>query len=315
MKKDLSTKIISLIFAIGLWFYIIQVQSPDVEKTVKDVPVFFAQQSELEDRNLMLINDKEYTVDLKLSGQRKTLVDLDKTEISVTADVGKIESTGAHSVYTNVALPYGNVEIINQTPSVVTVMVDEIVEVEKEIRVKTVGEPAEGYAVGPIKTTPGKVTVRGAKTIVGGIDHVSATVDVSGKSEDISTVETLELVSTSDTVIESAYVTVSKETVDVHCEILKKKTVSIEPVFAEGLNSETEWYTLDDNSVKSIEVAGAASTIDGLDKVRTEEITQSMIGEDDEVEVKLILPTGVESLDGERITLKLKRMYKDLLWE
>lgn len=309
MKKDLSIKIISLLFAIGMWFYIIQVQSPDVEKTVKDVPVFFAQQTELENRNLMLINDKEYTVDLKIRGQRKMLVDLDKTEISVTADVGNIESTGTHSLYTNVAVPYGNVEVLNQNPSVVTVTVDEIVEVEKEIRVTTTGEPAKGYAVGTKKTTPAKVTVRGAKTIVGGVDHVSATVDVSGKNEDISTVETIALVSTSDTVIDSAYVTMSQETADVHCEILKKKTVSIEPLFAEGLGNEGEWYTLDDNSVKSIEVAGAASVIDGLDRVRTELITREMIGDDDEVEVGLALPTGVESLGGDKITLKLKKIY------
>ncbi len=310
MRKDLSTKIISLVFAIGLWFYIIQVQNPSVERTIKDVPVFFAQQSELENKNLMLINEKDYTVDLKLSGQRKMLVDLEKSEISVTADVGSIEKTGTHSVYTNVALPYGNVEILKQTPSVVTVTVDEIVEEAKEIRVEAVGQPADGYAVGSIKTTPGKVVVRGAKTIVGGIDYVSATVDVSGKNEDISTMATLELVSTSDTLIESTYVSLSKETVDVHCEILKKKTVSIEPVFADGLNSEKAWYRLDDSSVKSIEIAGAASTIDGLDKIRTEEITKEMIRKDGEVEVSLHLPNGVESLGGQKITLKLKRVHK-----
>ena len=39
MRKDLSTKIISLLFAIFMWFYIIQVQDPEIEKKIKDVPV------------------------------------------------------------------------------------------------------------------------------------------------------------------------------------------------------------------------------------------------------------------------------------
>ena len=149
--------------------------------------------------------------------------------------------------------------------------------------------------------------IRGAKSIVGSIDHVSATVDVSGKSEDISSVEHFELIGSTDTVISSTYVTTAQDTVDVHCEILKKKTLNIEPKFEDGLNNDDEWYTLDDNSLKSIEVAGAASVIDSLDKAETQTITRQMIGDDEEVEVELTLPTGVESLDGNKVTLKLKK--------
>lgn len=310
MKNDISTKIVSLLFAVIMWFYIIQIQSPEVEKTVKDVPVLFTQKSELESRNLMLINDKEYTVDLKVRGQRKYLVDLNKSNLSVLADVSNIEGTGTHSVYTSVVIPYGNVEVVNQNPSIITVTVDEIIEEEKDIRVNTTGEPAEGYKVGSIKTTPTKMKIKGAKSIVGGIDHVSATVDVSGKSEDISTVESFELIGSTDTVINSTYVAMEQNTIDVHCEILKKKTVGIEPKFEDGLGSEGQWYSLDDNSVKSIEVAGAASVIDSLSKVETQIITREMIGEDEEVEVELMLPNGVESLDGNKITLKLKKINR-----
>lgn len=306
MKNDMSTKIISLLFAIILWFYIIQVQSPEVERTVKDVPVLFTQKAVLEERNLMLINDKEYTVDLKLRGQRKYLMDLNKSNLSVSADVSNIDSTGSHSVYTNVVIPYGNIEIINQTPSIINVMVDEIVEEEKSVFVNTEGSPADGYKVGSIKTTPSKVKLRGAKSVVGGIDHVLATVDVSGKSEDISTVEIFELIGSSETAVVSSYVTSEQNTVDVHCEILKKKMVDIHLNFEDGLSSD-ERYSLDDNSVKSIEVAGAASVIDNLEKIETETIRKSMIGDDDEIEIELKLPVGVESLDGNKLTLKLKK--------
>lgn len=307
MKNDISTKIVSLFFAIVIWFYIIQIQSPEVEKTVKDVPVLFTQKAELENQNLMLVNDKEYKVDLKLRGQRKYLVDLNKSNLSVLADVSSIESTGTHTVYTSVVIPYGSVEVVNQNPSIITVTVDEVIEEEKDILIKTYGEPMEGYKVGAIKTNPSKMKIRGAKSIVGGIDHVLATVDVSDRSEDISTVESFELIGSSDTVVNSTYVTAAQNTIDVHCDILKKKTVNIEPKFEHGLNSENEWYTLDDNSVKSIEVAGTASVIDNLNEVETQAITRDMVSEDEEVEVELLLPAGVESLDGDKITLKLKK--------
>ena len=311
MKKDISLKIISLLFAIGLWFYIIQVQSPDIERTVKNIPVLFAGQTELESRNLMLINDKEYTVNLRLRGQRKVLQDLDSTQVSVSVDVSHLTSTGTHSVFTRVTVPYGSVEVVNQNPSVVNVSVDKIVEVEKEIKANITGEPAAGYAVGAVKLEPSTMKIRGAKSIVSVVDHLSVTIDVSHKSQDISTVAAVELASSSDAVIVSPYVTIAEQDVDVHCEILKKKTVSIRPVFANGINGAEQWYTLDDNSVKTVTVAGASAAIDTLTEIRTEEITHGMIGKDDEVEVGLVLPAGIESLDGEKVTLKLKKEQRN----
>ncbi len=310
MKNNLSAKIISLLFAIGMWFYIIQVQSPEVEKTIKNVPVFFSQRVELESKDLVLINDKEYTVDLKIRGQRKFLTDIDATDISVSADVSKIEQTGTHSINTSVAIPYGNIEVLKQTPSSVTVTVDELVEEKKEIKVVPTGTPKEGYVVGETKASPGTVKIRGAKSIVGAIDHVAASVDVSNRTEDVSSVVRLKMISTSDTEIESPYVTCSEETVDVHCEILKKKTVTLEPVFAPDVNTKAEWYVLDDNALKSVEVSGTVSALEDLTKVKTEVITREMIGKDDKVEVKLVLPSGISCLDGDKLTLKLKRETK-----
>ena len=310
MKNNLSAKIISLLFAIGMWFYIIQVQSPEVEKTIKNVPVFFSQRVELESKDLVLINDKEYTVDLKIRGQRKFLTDIDATDISVSADVSKIEQTGTHSINTSVAIPYGNIEVLKQTPSSVTVTVDELVEEKKEIKVAPTGTPKEGYVVGETKASPGTVKIRGAKSIVGAIDHVAASVDVSNRTEDVSSVVTLKMISTSDTEIESPYVTCSDETVDVHCEILKKKTVTLEPIFASDVNTKEEWYVLDDNALKSVEISGTLSALEDLESVKTEVITREMIGKDDKVEVTLVLPSGISCLDGDKLTLKLKRETK-----
>ena len=305
MRKDISTKILSVLFAIVMWFYIIQVQSPDVERTIKDIPVLFTQTENLENRKLMLLNDKEYTVDLKVRGQRKYIVDLNASNISIVADVGNIQKTGAHTIYTNVVMPYGNLEVVNQRPSTINITVDEVVEAEKEIFVETVGNASNGYAVGEIETTPKKVKIRGAKSLVGGVDHLLATVDVSGRSEDILTVVNLEMIGTTDKVVDSTYVTLEKDKVEVRCEILKKKTVSIEPKFEDSLIK--DGYSLDESSLKAVEIAGAVSAIEKIDKVETKLITKEMIKSDATAEVEIVLPSGVELLGGEKITLKIKK--------
>ena len=81
MKNNISTKIISLLFAIFLWFYIIQVQNPEIEKTIRDIPVQFTK-SELENRGLTLTNDKEVQIDVKIKGQRKHLSTIRKEDVA-----------------------------------------------------------------------------------------------------------------------------------------------------------------------------------------------------------------------------------------
>ncbi len=309
MKKDLSTKLISLLFAIFMWFYIIQVQSPEIERTIKSVPVQFTK-AQLEGKNLMLINDKEVTINIKVKGQRRYIMGINKSDITVMADVSAIDTTGTHRVFPSVVMPYGNIEIVEQNPSAINVTVDEIVTETKEVRIVTAGNPKNGYVVGDIKATPEKVKIKGAKSIISGIAYVAAKVDVSGKNEDISTVEPLYLVGTSDTEINTPYVTIDKESADVHCAILKTKTFEIDVKFADGINSAEEWYTLDANSVKSVELAGATAAIDALEKIETKTVYKYMIKESGEVEVELMLPEGVKSLDGNIVTLKLKKETK-----
>ncbi len=310
MKKDLSTKLISLLFAIFMWFYIIQVQSPEIERTIKSVPVQFTK-AQLEGKNLMLINDKEVTINIKVKGQRRYIMGINKSDITVMADVSAIDTTGTHRVFPSVVMPYGNIEIVEQNPSAINVTVDEIVSEEKEVRIVTSGNPRNGYTVGDIKATPEKVTIKGAKSIISGIAYVGAKVDVSGKTEDVSTVEPLYLVGTSDTEINTPYVTIDKETVDVHCAILKKKTLDIDVKFADGVNTKDQYYTLDANSVKSVELAGTAAAIDALEMIETKTVYKYMISESGEVEVELSLPEGVKSLDGNTVTLKLKKVTKE----
>lgn len=309
MKKDLSTKLIALLFAIFLWFYIIQVQSPEVDRTIKSVPVQFTK-AELERKNLMLINDKEVTVDIKVKGQRRYIMGINKSDITVMADASNIETVGTHRVFPNAVMPYGNIEIVEQNPPAITVTADQIVKEKKEVKIITSGNPRNGYVVGDIKGAPETVTLRGAKSIISGIAYVAAEVNVSGREEDISSIEPLYFVGTSDTEINTPYVTMEEETVDVHCEILKKKKLGIDIKFASGINTEKEWYVLDSNSLKEVEVAGTTAAVENLEKIETKTIYSSMISETGEVEVELALPEGVRSLDGKTVTLKLKKELK-----
>ena len=76
MKSDLPLKVFSVMIAICLWFYVVQVQSPDMDRVIKGVPVVFTQKNILEEKNLIVLNDNEHTIDIKIRGSRKYVMEV-----------------------------------------------------------------------------------------------------------------------------------------------------------------------------------------------------------------------------------------------
>lgn len=296
--SDRTLKIISLVIAIGLWLYVGQVQNPDIERTVKDVPVVFSQKSALEDKGLVLIDDNEHTIDIRIKGRRQYVYGVDSSTITVLADVSSLGSTGSHTLMTNVVLPYANLEIINKNPSVVAVTVDDLMEREFNVSVETEGTPKTDYIVGRTTSSLETITVKGPKSIVNGIEKVSAVVDVSSKTEDVALVSEFTVYGSNNKEIKSPYITLSEVSAEVRCEILKTKTVNLIPVFS-GDVSQAMKFLPDSNNTKTVKIAGAPEVIDDITEISTKPIEESEINSNGEASAELSLPTGVRSLDGD----------------
>lgn len=307
--SDRTLKIISLVIAIGLWLYVGQVQNPDIERTVKDVPVVFSQKRALEDKGLVLIDDNEHTIDIRIKGRRQYVYGVDSSTITVLADVGSLDSTGSHTLMTNVVLPYANLEIINKTPSVVAVTVDDLMEREFKVSVETEGTPKTDYIVGRMTSSLETITVKGPKSIVNGIEKVSAVVDVSSKTEDVALVSEFTVYGSNNKEIKSPYITLSESSAEVRCEILKTKTVNLIPVFA-GDVSQAMKFLPDSNNTKTVKIAGAPEVIDDITEISTKPIEESEINSSGEASVELSLPTGVRSLDGDSFIFRFSPKQK-----
>ncbi|MBE7036004.1 MAG: hypothetical protein E7403_01770 [Ruminococcaceae bacterium] len=306
LKSDSALKIFSVIIAICLWFYVVQVQSPDINRKIKGVPVVFTQKNVLEEKNLVLLNDNEYTIDIEIRGSRKYVMDVNSKNLTVLADVSNIEATGRHIVFTNIVLPYANLEVVNKNPSMLPVDVDHLVTVEKPVKAIIEGTPKDSYIVGDITTNPESVVIRGPQTIVAGIDSLAVTVDVNNKSGDIAGVEPLKILGTNNKEIKSQLLTFSTAEIEVRTELLKTKTVHLKPSFDPTMTEIVNQYILDENSIKEIKIAGIQATVDSLTSIQTNPISLSDI-EDGEVTVTLDLPQGVRSLDGESFTLRFSK--------
>lgn len=301
LKSDLTLKIASVLIAVGLWFYVVQVQSPDIERTVADIPVIFSQKELLEERGLALLQDQEHTIDLKIRGKRRLVVDINNANVTVIADVSQITAPGSHALYTNVVLPVAGVEITKKTPATLEVEVDELRTKEIDVQYAIVGSPEQDYVLGNVELEPKTIEVKGPKTVVDGISTLQAQVDVSGKNADLSVVADIKVLGTSGKEIKSPYVSLSAQTVQVACQILKTKTVNIDPDFAPGLLTQDMIYELDSSSLKTVKVAGSADVLEKLEAIKTKKIRSVS---EDGVQIGLELPPGIRCMDGDRLTLR-----------
>ena len=304
---DTGLKIFSAVIAICLWFYVVQVQNPDISRTIKNVPVVFTQSNLLEEKNLILLSNKELTIDVEIRGPRKNVMGVNKKNLTVLADVGTVENTGQHTLVTNIVLPYANLEVVGKNPATLSVLVDDLVTVKKPIKVLTEGTPKDSYVIGKTSAEPEKITIKGPKTIIDGIQSVAAIVDVSGKTADLAGKENIVVFGVGDQEIKSPLLSFSVEEVEVHTEILKAKSVGLELIFSETAAYFSNEYVLDENSIKSVQIAGVQTLIDSMDTVKTKPIMLQNIGQNGEVTVTLDLPEGVRSLDGESFTLRFSR--------
>lgn len=305
LKEDSFLKILSALIAICLWFYVVQVHNPDMEKNFRGIPVVFSQKADLENNNLTLLNDKDITVDVEIKGNRKNIMSLKPTDITVVADLSAIEEKGTHTLVTTVMLPYGNLEVVNKKPSTLNVEVDDLATQVFPITVTPVGNTKDGFVFDMARATPEKIKVTGAKTILGGIHSVVAEVDVTDTSADFTVAISPKIFDSNGKEISSSYVKFDTENISIQCEILKTKPVKIKPNIEELITSKFI-YQLDKNSLPEVNIKGSAELLENLSFIDAVLITD--IDEAGDAKVRLTLPEGVSCDDDNIFNIRYSKL-------
>lgn len=297
--NDSFLKIFSFIIAIIIWFYIIIVLDPPVEVTVRDIPIQYIQQNVLSAQGLSVVDESRSTVELRIKGSRKKIVNIDAKNVLATVDLSAVTRAGKHTLPINVSIPYEYTEITNKKPLSVDVVIDKLVEEKRNIHVKTTGNPESGYIAGTPEVSPQTVMIRGAASVVGGISDVRVTVDISGAKSDLTGNADIELYDSTGSLIsekDEIYSLISVDTMEaeVLCPIFKIKTVPIK------LNLSTELPQGASASVQPnmLTICGYEDDLEGIEEIFTEQISVQALSESGEESVGLVLPENVKLRDG-----------------
>lgn len=285
LKRNWAAKIIALIVAIVLWFFVMNEQNPAIDNSVT-VP--------LEVVNLPEGYTSDHSVDsikLKVRGQRSLFIGATENDFKAYVDLTGI-TEGKHPLKVQTALPRG-FDLIAASPETIIFDVDKIVKNEFKVELAFSGSPNTGVTVGKAEPLVKAVSIEGPSMAVGAVSRVVGYVSLAGKDSDFTV--PVPLVAVNKEGKEVGDIKMTPDTVNVQVSIVKglyKKFVDIKPIAANDL---PEGLVLGSITVEpaKIDIFGDQRVVDTLEFVETERISLADVTKATTKEVRLKLPIGI----------------------
>lgn len=193
MKNKIISLLLSFLIAFALWIYVITVVSPNSTDSFSNIPVELVGENILQERGLMVVENMTPTINLQIEGNRSDLNKLNKSNISVTVDVTKIDTAGtlktAYDVRFPGDIPDNALSVQSQSPDNVSLVIEEMVSKEIPVSVTFEGKIPKNYKQKKETLDYPNIPIVGAKSVVDTIANAEVVVDVDGKTATFQTDE------------------------------------------------------------------------------------------------------------------------------
>ncbi len=181
LTENWTLKLISLVFALILWVFIMGERRLEVGYTVplelQNVPA-----------GLMVANEVPSLIDVRVSGPRTLQMKVSPNDIGINVDLNDLQPglTTFKRLEERLNLPSG-LRVTRLSPSFIDLKLERIAEKQVPIKIALSGEPLDGYAVGSVKASPDRVLIEGAESELKSVTSVTTEhVDLIGVNESFS---------------------------------------------------------------------------------------------------------------------------------
>ncbi|MCQ4635774.1 CdaR family protein [Anaerovorax odorimutans] len=302
LRNKTVLKILSLLLAVFLWFYVMGEINPTTSQTIENIPVELLNVDTLDQRDLAIQGGANFSVDIVVEGKRAELNLLDKEKIKATADIFGYEE-GENYVPVSVQVP-DNVSLKQIKTPKIKVNLEELVSVYKQISVKFTGKTASGTEPGNVTVSPTEIEVKGAKSVVNSVKAVQAEVKASEITDEMKTF-TAEPVAVNGNNEPVYDISLSAKSVEVQAALYYTKTV---PLNVEVKGTVPEEYEMTDISVpEEISIRGPKDAVEDIKSVTADPVNISKVKASTTLKIQPRLPQGVEVADESKsIGVKIK---------
>lgn len=293
LNSNTFYKIVSILVAIVLWAYVIEVTEPVKKQTIQDVAVQLLNEESLAASGLALSGEASYTVDVEIQAKRAELSKISAGDILAEANLFGY-SMGKNYIPVTVTAPDG-ITILAVNPIKIDVVIEELVEVAKPIKITFVGQFEDGVEAGQVTTQPEVIQVSGAKSEVSAVAYVKAEVNTSSLTAEGSTIQAKAVaVNREGDVVQN--VRLSSAFVDVSARLSVMKEV---PLTVDIIGDVAPIYDITNLEIPdSIKIKGSLAALAEITGLTAAAIDISAVSNTSKIPLEIVLPEGVEFANG-----------------
>ena len=320
MKSKVLRFLLSLVIALGIWLYVVSVVSPESETTINQVSVLLEGEKTLAERDLIIVSNKNFSVDLKLFGNRVDLNKLSASNITLQADLSQITEPGEHNIRYSISYPAvvdpGNVDVLEKNPQHITITVAETDWKEVPVKVEYgTSRVPDGYVVD--RQNPqfdhDTVIVTGPKETLEYVQYAKINVDLTGQ---VSTIDDSFKVILCDArgndvtkneglkYVDKLSTNINAIRAKIHIYKIKEVPLVVEVIPGGGLREEDVVLTY---SQQSIVVSGSDRDLEKLDQIVVGTVKLADVMENTQLVFEIELPTKIDNITGvEEVTVSIE---------
>ncbi len=287
LTNNWGLKLIAILFALILWFAVINIDDPVVSETFRNVPVQIVNTEVLTEAGMTyeVLDNSAVVETITIYGPRTLVESLNESDIVAKADINDI--TVANTVAVNVSVDVRNsskITTIRSSLECVKLNIEESKSKQLVINATTTGKLASGYIVGGIELDQNRIRVSGPESVVSKIASAKVSVDVTESSSDVATYGTVRLYDKDGVEITSDLLVKGTEKVHINVNVIPTKYVPVKYQLngnvAEGYGVVEDAVTCDImtvliagetevlRDVKEILISGAEVSVDELSETK-----------------------------------------------
>lgn len=305
--KNLALKIVSLLFAMLIWGYVMVEVNPKRVKTITDVPISFSGESSLHDRGLAVRGDRDdilRNVTVRVKVQLTDYTGLDASDISASVSLRPVNKADTYKLKIDATSSLGTVE--NVSPSEISIEVDELATMLVPIDVEYSGELPDGYWKSEPTLASQSIKVSGPRDDVSTISKAICTIDLEDRTTSYNEAILLKYVDKNGDEIDTALFLDTLPSVVVKMDVMRIVELPINAadavLGADALPANYEIYDVV-ATPPTVRVVGSENALSGLTGIKIENIDVSGSTSSVQQNVVITAPEGTTLLDDPNITV------------
>lgn len=304
MKSKVTSVLLSLIIAFGLWLYVVTNVSQEADYTIYNVPVVMEGETVLnEDRNLMITAVSADDVDLTLSGNRSDLAKVNNSNVILKVDLTKIYEPGEKIALTYTPIYPSDVAtnaltIENRNPANIYVTVEARRNKEVPVEVLWIGSTPDGFMSDRENRVLdySSVTVVGPASVADRIEKAVIEVNLNEQRESISQDYRYTLCDAEGNPVDAELITTNVE--DIHLDVkihqVKEIVLTADVIYGGGATNSNTKVVIDPFTIR---VSGGVAVLEELgDSINLGKIDLSTIEKSQQLTFPITLPEGITNL-------------------